>query len=79
MDAAWLLPLAYAGLCAMVFVPLESLAPLRSAQRTRWTTDVLFATVGALMVHGLLALAAGLTPAGAATLPPRPFANAPSG
>lgn len=42
-------PLIYAGLVALVFVPLERLAPLREPRRGGVRTDALFATVGAVL------------------------------
>jgi sterol desaturase/sphingolipid hydroxylase (fatty acid hydroxylase superfamily) len=53
------LPLAYALLAAMVFLPLEELFPYGEPTRTERHTDVLFATVGAVLAHGLLAVVTG--------------------
>ncbi|MCB9596563.1 MAG: sterol desaturase family protein [Sandaracinaceae bacterium] len=56
-----LLALAYAALVGLAFAPLEQLFRLRSERRARWTTDLLFATVGhvgtrLLLLYGLGAL-----------------------
>lgn len=53
--------LAYAVLVGLAFAPLEHLFALRPERRARWTTDLLFATVGhvatrLVLVFGLGAL-----------------------
>lgn len=50
--------LAYAALVGLAFAPLERIFSLRAERRTRWTTDLLFATVGhvgtrLLLLYGL--------------------------
>jgi sterol desaturase/sphingolipid hydroxylase (fatty acid hydroxylase superfamily) len=56
-------PLLYAALVAAVFVPLEAFAPLRRNARLRIAlrTDVLFATLGAVLTRGALFVLAGAT------------------
>lgn len=61
MLAESLRALAYAVLVGLAFAPLERLFALRAEPRRRWTTDVLFATVGhlgtrLLLLYGLGAL-----------------------
>lgn len=60
MLGALLLPLLYVGLCALVFVPLEEMSPLHPTGREGRGTDALFATVGGVLAHGVLAAASGL-------------------
>jgi sterol desaturase/sphingolipid hydroxylase (fatty acid hydroxylase superfamily) len=54
-------PLVYAALVALVFVPLEALAPLRHAKRVRFSTDLLFATAGAVITRATIFALAGVT------------------
>jgi sterol desaturase/sphingolipid hydroxylase (fatty acid hydroxylase superfamily) len=54
-------PLVYAALVALVFVPLEALAPLRAVKRAKFSTDVLFATAGAVLTRGTIFALAGIT------------------
>jgi len=46
--------LAYAALVGLMFAPLERLVPLRAERRTRWTTDLAFATLGHVATRLLL-------------------------
>jgi len=46
--------LAYAALVGLLFAPLERLLPLRAERRTRWSTDLAFATLGHVATRLLL-------------------------
>ncbi|MCA9685723.1 MAG: sterol desaturase family protein, partial [Myxococcales bacterium] len=74
MDEVLLRPLIYAVLVGCMFVPLERLFPDHEAalgdHRPRLRTDVLFASVGAVLTQTLLLLVVGTVLAAASRLRP---------
>ncbi|MEM9194061.1 MAG: sterol desaturase family protein [Myxococcota bacterium] len=71
-------PLIFAGLAALVFMPLEALFPLRMQRPRSLRTDVLFATAGAILTRGLLFLLALLLVVLTYELDAGPLAGLPS-